>query len=578
MDLFKKFFFILDKQEKKNFFLINFFVLILLVLEIFSIGLIFPLLLFLTENDILTNYPIINNFSSILGIETKKQLMIVLILLISSAYFIKTFYNLFVLSAQYKYSYLLLEKISNKLFSHYLKMPYSYHLNKNSALLIRNISEEVTLFIVTCLIPVISLISEGIMIFGILIFLVILEPLGALIVISILATSIILLNLFSRKRTNFWADIRQEKAGERVKILQQSLGIIDELKIFGREFFFIKKFELVINRIANSNKFQHIFLDVPRLSLELIAVVTFLMLILYLFLTNDNAIEIIPTIGIFAAASFRILPTTNRLLASLQRIKYARPIINFLYDEFLEIHNTKNMDFNKEKQKIQKINFNNCIKLENVMYGYDKQNLILKDVNLKIFKGEAIGIVGKSGSGKSTLLRILTGLLKPDNGTIKFDNFDFDNNKREILNIIGYVPQFVYLLDDTIKNNVCFGIEENNIKYEKLLESLKIAQIDKFISSQKSGIETIVGERGVKLSGGQRQRIGIARAIYAEPEIMIFDEPTSSLDLETEQKFFESIYKLKDYKTLIIVSHNKSVLEKCDKIYEIKNNELSKIR
>ena len=212
------------------------------------------------------------------------------------------------------------------------------------------------------------------------------------------------------------------------------------------------------------------------------------------------------------------------------------------------------------------------------MYGYDKQNLILKDVNLKILKGEAIGIVGKSGSGKSTLLRILTGLLKPNNGTIKFDNFDFNNNKRGILNIIGYVPQFVYLLDDTVKNNVCFGIEENNIKYEKLLESLKIAQIDKFIGSQKNGVETIVGERGVKLSGGQRQRIGIARAIYAEPEIMIFDEPTSSLDLETEQNFFESIYKLKDYKTLIIVSHNKSVLEKCDKIYKIKNNELSQIR
>ena len=157
-------------------------------------------------------------------------------------------------------------------------------------------------------------------------------------------------------------------------------------------------------------------------------------------------------------------------------------------------------------------------------------------------------------------------MLKPNNGTIKFDNFDFNNNKRGILNIIGYVPQFVYLLDDTIKNNVCFGIEENNIKYEKLLESLKIAQIDKFISSQKNGIETIVGERGVKLSGGQRQRIGIMQEpIYAEPEIMIFDEPTSSLDLETEQKFFESIYKLKDYKTLIIVSHNKSVLENVTK-------------
>jgi len=578
MDSFKKFFFILDKQEKKNFFLIIFLVLILLVLEIFSIGLIFPLLLFLTENDILTNYPIINNYSSILGIETKKQLMIVMILLISSAYFIKTLYNLFVLSAQYKYSYLLLEKISNKLFAHYLKMPYSFHLNKNSALLIRNISEEVTLFVVTCLIPVIAILSEGIMILGILTFLVILEPIGALIVLLILTISIILLNLFGRKKTNFWADIRQESAGERVKILQQSLGIIDELKIFGREFFFIKKFKLVINKIANSNKFQHIFLDVPRISLELIAVATFLMLILYLFLTNDSAIEIIPTIGIFAAASFRILPTTNRFLASLQRIKYARPIINFLYDEFLEIHNTKNKDFDKENQKIQKIKFNNCIKLENIKYSYDKQNAILKDVNLEIFKGEAIGIVGKSGSGKSTLLRILTGLLKPNSGTIKFDNFDFENNKRGILNIIGYVPQFVYLLDDTVKNNVCFGIEENNIKYEKLLESLKIAQIDKFITSQKSGIETIVGERGVKLSGGQRQRIGIARAIYAEPEIMIFDEPTSSLDLETEQNFFESIYKLKDHKTLIIVSHNKSVLKKCDKIYKIENNELSQIR
>ena len=292
----------------------------------------------------------------------------------------------------------------------------------------------------------------------------------------------------------------------------------------------------------------------------------------------------LPTIGIFAAAAFRILPTSNRFLTAIQRLKYARPVINILFDELQIIKSNENINKEIDKKEItlkEKIFIKNKISFKNISYSYPERGRVLDDLSLSIKKGSVIGIIGESGKGKTTFLRIVTGLLNISEGKYLIDDkldLSKDSNMRKWQNTIGYVPQFVYLIDDTIKKNIIYGLDEKKIDQRKLDRALQLAQIKDFVNSLPEKENTIVGERGVKISGGQRQRIGIARAIYNEPEILIFDEATSSLDEITEESFFDQIYNLKKNKTIIIVSHKKSMLNKCDKIYELENKKLNEIK
>ena len=463
-------------------------------------------------------------------------------------------------------------------------MPFIMHLNSNSAFLIRNLTQEMSLFTTNCITPIINVISEGILIIGIIILLFAIEPKGALLVTFLLGTSIFSLYIVSKKRTGYWADVRQKYEAERLKVLQQSFGTIDELKIFGREKNIIEKFSNFTRLVAKSSRFQHILLDFPRIFLEFIAIISFLTLLIYLILLGENVEMLLPTIGIFAAAAFRILPTSNRFLTAAQRLKYARPVINILYNELKLMRSSeekgKSLDFfNKEYE--EKIKIRKKISFQNISYSYPERGKVIDNLSLTIEKGTVIGIIGASGKGKTTFLRIVTGLL--DNIQGKFiidDSLDVNNEiiMRKWQNSIGYVPQFVYLIDDTIKKNIIYGINEDQVDIKKLDKAIELAQIKNFVRNLPNQENTIVGERGIKISGGQRQRIGIARAIYNQPEILIFDEATSSLDEETEKSFFDQIYNLKKNKTIIIVSHKKSMLNRCDKVFELENKKLNEIK
>ena len=463
-------------------------------------------------------------------------------------------------------------------------MPFVMHLNRNSAFLIRNLNQEMSLFTTNCITPMINVISEGTLIIGIIILLFVIEFKGALLVTVLLGLSVYVLYIISKRRTGYWADVRQKYEAERLKILQQSLSTIDELKIFGREKNIIEKFSEFTKFIAKSSRFQLILLDFPRIFLEFIAILAFLILLIYLILLGQNVELLLPTIGIFAAAAFRILPTSNRFLTAIQRLKYARPVINILFDELQIIKSNENINKEIDKKEItlkEKIFIKNKISFKNISYSYPERGRVLDDLSLSIKKGSVIGIIGESGKGKTTFLRIVTGLLNISEGKYLIDDkldLSKDSNMRKWQNTIGYVPQFVYLIDDTIKKNIIYGLDEKKIDQRKLDRALQLAQIKDFVNSLPEKENTIVGERGVKISGGQRQRIGIARAIYNEPEILIFDEATSSLDEITEESFFDQIYNLKKNKTIIIVSHKKSMLNKCDKIYELENKKLNEIK
>ena len=285
--------------------------------------------------------------------------------------------------------------------------------------------------------------------------------------------------------------------------------------------------------------------------------------------------SILQSLGVFVAAAFRMIPSVNRIMISMQQIKFANVTISKLQNEFTYIK--KNTEKHDKSSSNKTITFENNIQFKNISFSYDATKQILSDFNFKINSGEFIGIIGASGSGKSTLVDLLLGLLKPNTGDIFSDNISIHDNLKSWQLLIGYVPQTIYLTDDTLKNNIGFGIPESEIDNTRVDFAVKAAQLDAYINSLPEGLNTNVGERGVKMSGGQRQRIGIARALYNHPKILVLDEATSALDNSTEHEVMDSIYMMKNI-TVIIIAHRLSTLNKCNRIIEIKSGKIESIK
>ena len=291
-----------------------------------------------------------------------------------------------------------------------------------------------------------------------------------------------------------------------------------------------------------------------------------------MILQNKDTLGLVSTLGVFVAAVFRMIPSINKIIASYQDLKYFNSSIDVLYNELKLDQNQ-----NKELKNLEKVNLNSKITVSNLDFKYVDESSVLKKINLTINKGETIGVVGPSGSGKSTLIDLISGLHNPSSGEIMVDGISIFNNIRGWQDKIGYVGQTIFLKNDSIRENIAFGLSENKINNKAIIDSLKAAQLENFIDSLPEGLNTIVGERGVQLSGGQRQRIGIARALYNNPDVLIFDEATASLDTKTEFDVMQSINLLRGIKTIIIVAHRLSALKDCDFVYRVNKGVLSKI-
>jgi len=373
--------------------------------------------------------------------------------------------------------------------------------------------------------------------------------------------------LIINKKIKKWGQERIFHDGKKIQNLTESLHGIKTVKIFNQEKHFLDKFNYSLSLSAKANQYATLASQVPPILIEFIAIFLIVSFMIFNVQSSINVTEYFPKLALFAAAAFRIIPSINRLIINFQTLKFAMPAADKLYKEFplkTELSNSTNSSV--------EINFKNEINISNLSFKYpDNNENTLQDVNLKIRIGETIGVVGKTGEGKSTIIDLMCGLLQPQKGTIFVDNKDIRNNLKSWQSQIGYVPQNIYLLDDTIKENIIFGRKANKDTEKKLREAIKLAQLDKLILRLPEGIDTFVGDRGTRLSGGQIQRIGIARAIFNNSKVLIFDESTSALDTETEKKFINDIYRLKTKKTLIIISHRLSILANCDRIYNIKS-------
>jgi ATP-binding cassette, subfamily B, bacterial PglK len=554
----------LSKKIEIELYFLFFLILIAAFLEVLGLSLIIPLIDAVLNKDHKFIAFISNRFNF-------DNIEIILLLIFIIFYFLKT---LFLIFLSYKKSFLaanIQKLISKNLYEGYIQQDYQDHQDSKSSEQIRNIVQEATLFS-QVVGAYLLLASECFVLLAIITFLIFYN-LKATVIIFI-TTSIVAYVIFyvPNKRLKFWGKKRQYHDNKKIKFIQDAFGSFKDIKIRSLENFFINNFFSHNSKSANFVAKKVFVGQIPRLFLEFFGVFCICgFTVLFLFLNKDYS-EILPLIIIFTIAGIRLLPSFTKLIAGLQKIKFASVVVKLIYNELINFKINKKIE--KERQEIL---FNNNLEVSNLNFKYKEGNIeILRDINFKIKFGEVVGIIGESGAGKSTLVNLITGLNIPSKGNIIVDKKNINTNLYSWFQNIGYVSQNIYLSDDTIKNNIAYGVEPSEINEASIEYAIEKSNLKFFIESLDKGIDTTVGELGNKISGGQKQRIGIARALYGRPRLLILDEATNSLDQETENKILEELKILKGKITILFVTHRLSTLSFCDKIFRIKNNNLSK--
>jgi len=573
MKISKKLNILISRKEKRKSLLLTLLLLIGMIFEVLGIGLLLPILTAILNPEILLENEITKSIFDFLQINDKDQIVKVALGSLLLVYLLKSAYLIFLSFYQNKFTSVLSSNLSNKLFKNYLYKDYAFHIKRNSSELIKNLQVEISNFS-NFLISIISLITESTLAFSVIITLFFIEPLATLIVLLLFGLSSFMFYQFTKNITTEWGKVREQIDSKSSKIVIEGLSGIKEVILLGKQSFFENQLENMNSSKVSMNSKALTLRQIPRYFLELLSVFSLIIFVFILLIQSKNVDNVIVTLGIFVAATFRILPSINRILSSLQNIKYYQSSIDVLYKEFEFINKKK--DF--FKRDIIRLAPNKSIDINQLCFIYPQtKKIILDNVTLKLQIGTTTGIIGVSGSGKSTLINIIVGLLKPSSGEILIDdNSNIENNLDLWQNAIGYVSQDVFLSDQSILMNIAFGIKQESIDYKLIDKVLEQAQLSELILTLPEGYQTKVGERGVQLSGGQRQRIGIARALYRRPSILVLDEATSSLDVKTEEEIMMSVDNLKGQMTIIIVTHRLITLKNCDEIFSIKEGKLNK--
>lgn len=571
LTIYNKIWQILNKSQRIQVWYLFILLFIGMLLEMLGIGIIIPILGIVLNPNFVNKYEVVSDLFKLLGNPGPNLIIYYGMFFLILIYLIKTIFLIFLSWKQSAFIVNLSSFLSRKMYTGYMNQEYSFHLNKNSAQLGSYIMGEVGLF-TNVLLSIVNLILEITTILGVTLVLFLVEPKGSIIVVMFLFTASIIFHRITRKRLLDWGKTRQLHQIELTKNLYQGLNGIKDILILNRLKYFIENFNHNLLKSAKTQIKVNTLNLVPRLYLEFLAVLGLAGLILIMVSQGKSFENLLPTLGVFVAAAFRMIPSANRIIASNQQIRYAKPAVNLLYEEHLFLNNK----LSNYRECTQNFVFESKIEIKNIKFIYDNQNKhSINDISLNIEKGSSIGLIGVSGSGKSTLVDIFLGLLKPQQGEILVDGVSIYENLGSWKSKIGYVPQVIYLTDDTLLRNIAFGISDEEINFDAVKKAIDAAQLTDFIESLENKLETGVGERGVRISGGQRQRIGIARALYHDPEILVLDEATSALDIETEQEVMKAIDSLKGEKTMLIVAHRLSTLEKCDYILELRNGSIN---
>lgn len=538
------------------------------LVETAGIGLVIPAIALMADPNISDKYSFLVPVFQALGNPSQAELVTYGVLVLLASYVIKALYLAFLGWKQSQLIYDIKVYISHSLFKRYICAPYEFHLQQNSGHLIRNITIEVEQLVTRVLIPGTLLITELLVIAAIAALLFVIQPVGAVALFVVMGLAMYGFHQITRKNLTKWGAERQVHEGNCIKNAQEGLGGIKEVKLHGKEASFIDSYSKHIINASTAERNYFALSNLPRLWLETVGVLGLTLLVIIALQKNASPSAVIPIIGLFAAAAFRVLSSANRILFSIQSLKYADAVTELISKEF----ELEQEDKAGEGMSLQ---FNQQLELRNVYYRYPNASSdALSNVSISIRKGESVGLVGTSGAGKSTLVDVLLGLIRPSSGGVFVDGVNINENTRSWQNLIGYVQQSIFLTDDTLRRNIAFGLNDDEIDDDKVIRAIKAAQLEEFVQSLPEGINTFVGERGVRLSGGQRQRIAIARALHRNTPILVFDEATSALDSETEAEVMESIQSLKGTCTMITIAHRLSTIEHCDKVFKLDRGEL----
>ncbi len=563
---------ILNKEQKNKFFNIIFLVVIGSIFETLSLYLIYQTIKYFSNpQDYLVSESLFLEFYNFQNL-LKVDLIIFFLICLMITFIFKFLYFSFMYYNQLKFVNETNINLSTKILENYLFQNFKFHLRADSSKLLRNIRDEVSQFCHGAILQTINLITEGFIFVSIIILLSLFET-KFLIFSSVFILSVSLIYyLFIKSTFKKWGEIRQKFASISLKNAMESLHGIKDIKIFNSENFFLKNYLQSMRMLGKANIIITTLNQIPRLLLETLIIIIVCFIIFYNFNKEFFNTSLLSSFGLFVAASFKLIPSIARILNSLNNIRYNTPAISVVKNE---------LGLKKEDIQIKKeeFNFSKQIEINNVSFQYEnRKKLLFENINLVVKKNTSIGLMGESGSGKSTLIDLLIGLQEPTSGKILVDDNDLNLFKFQWLDKIGYVPQKVYITNDTIKKNIALGLNENEIDLEKLNKVSELCQLKELISKFPKNFDTKLGDRGIEISGGELQRIGIARALYKRSEILVLDEFTSSLDRNNELKLIELAKQISKEKTVIISAHKKELLDFCDNIFYIKDNKINKIK
>ncbi len=541
-------------------------------LDFFGVSLILPFVNVLVSSEGMHGTWWFKLISTITGASTVNGVLLFIIFLMMAVYIIKNLFVFLMLNLRIKFINTSKGKMGTRMMNCYMHKPYTFHLQRNTSEILRNISGDVN-GAFSVIGTIFSLIADILIVVALAVYLFAVDfvlTMGILIAMAICSAVYFLV---VRKKIRTTGEETRKVTSKMYKAIAQAMGSIKEVKIMGREPFFTHVYkEAGIESVELGRKYALIS-AIPARLMETLCICTILGIMALKIMTGGDLREVLPSLSAFAVAAIRLMPKANGINGCINSITFNMPSLDALYEDLTESDREeaeclKEIEEKKKQQKKVADDQQQDIFVRNVTFTYPKKNVpVLENVSLTVKHGESVGIVGATGAGKTTLVDLILGLLKPEAGTICYGEMDIHEDYGRWQKHIGYIPQTIYMIDDTIRNNIALGVDATKIDEAAVWRALENAQLADFVRSLDEGLDTVIGERGVRISGGQRQRIGIARALYYDPEILFFDEATSSLDNATEAAVMESINSLGSQKTMIIVAHRLTTLKGCDRIY-----------
>lgn len=531
--------------------------------EAAGIGLVVPAIALIADPSIIQRLSVIDAVAPGIQAMSPRSLSVVVASAVAAGFMLRTGILAFVSWRQAAFVGAFQANLSDRLFRQYLLQPWPFHLSRNSAVLMRNATSE-SMEVVLAVGSQIVLVSEGLLLSGFLALLLAFEPIVGTIVIFMLGAIALSFQRLVKDRVREWGEQRQIEFGNRNQQFMQGLGGAKELILLGRWQYFANRFRVHTGQIARLGTKVSFISQLPRLLLELVAIVALTGMAVAFTFEGRSPERIILALGIFAAVAARSLPSVNRMLSAAQQLHYARSALTTLSGELASPAESPPLIAPPTTVAF------NSLQLADVCFCFPGSQVeALSGVNLCIRAGQCVGVMGTSGAGKSTLVDVMLGLLTPTSGSVLVNGGPIGSQPVGWQRQIGYIPQTIYLSDDTLRRNVAFGVDDASIDDEAVERAIKAAQLDEFVRSLPEGLDTKVGERGARLSGGQRQRIGIARALYHDPPVLVMDEATSALDNVTEHEVMQAVNGLRGSKTMVIVAHRLSTLQECDLVIEL---------